>query len=644
MADEEQGTCPHCEAQAGPVGAPCPESLCARKGYRFIPKRWYRSAREYAARRQRPLDPLLGRLLDKYLLCGLLGEGGMGAVYLALQMPLRREVALKVISGLDLTEAAVARFEREARAISALDHPNIVKLYDYGVGELDFPVPYMVLEYVRHGRTLGEALARVREERGGVVPIPVILTVFRQILHALAAAHKVGIVHRDMKPENVMIAPVEGQPYLVKVLDFGLAKAVAEVTTQDGGLGSGGRVSRTGQILGTPYYMAPEQAPVRGRPHADRRSDLYAVGVMLFEVFTGVRAYDGQTPLEVLMKKGDTAYRPLDLPGARSLSPGLRAFLERAMAVDPAGRFASAEEMLQALEKVLSEPGAVARGPVPSGLSADRPLTPASHDSATRAYHDALGPSPFSEAPTLSPARWPRAEHPDGVSSPPEPHEDDTPVVPAVRPRRQVWVAVLGAAIGVGAALWLALGGEGGAPPATDVLGPSPEAVHAQAPALPDILLGTDRVEVLPEPKPVTRSFVIETTPTGALVEVEGLSLGAAPVVYEFTATGDDWRARAVRVRASGPNLVPVDTVVSLVRAVEEGRVAIRLEPVRKARKDRLSGPRRGLDGILGPDVEAGRDRTAPKLPDAPSAPEPPAPEPEPRQEPPPKKPAIPML
>ncbi len=643
MTDEEHGICPHCEAARGPVGAPCPESLCSRRGYRFVPPAWYRSAREFAARRQRPPDPLLGRLLDhKYLLCGLLGEGGMGAVYLALQMPLRREVALKVISGLQITDVAVARFEREARAISALEHPNIVKLYDYGVGELDFPVPYMVLEYVRHGRTLGETLTRARDEAGGALPLDVVLVIFRQVLHALAAAHKVGLVHRDMKPDNVMVAPVEGQPYLVKVLDFGLAKAVAAATTRD--------VSRTGQILGTPYYMAPEQAPARGRPSADARSDLYAVGVMLFEVFTGVRAYDGQTPLEVLMKKGDPTHRPLDLPEARDLSPRLRAFLERAMAVEPDRRFPSADEMLAALEDALREPGLVARGPVCPGAASDRPLTPTSDDSATVGYEARApavsGPAESSPQETRTPgwvaatARNPTPEEASGSPTPLPVDTVDAPLVPADRPRRRAWpwIGVVAATAGIALTAWIVHAPDDVPAPAPDV----PHVASTTPPISTDVSVQTrtepDPGSVQRPPVPVKRSFVIATVPAGAQVEVEGRLVGIAPVSYEFPTIGDDWRDRQVVVRASGEGLLPASRVVVLGRAVEEGRVEVSLEPARKSRRDRK--PARGLDGILGPDVEVSPARTSSEYPGAQPRPEPPPP----RKEPPPKKPAIPML
>lgn len=375
---ELRGVCPNCEMHHGVIGEACPEPACARKNYRFIPNDWHKNAKEFANRKRRPLDPMLGRLLDRYLVAGKLGEGGMGAVYLALQMPLNREVALKVIAGLELDDQTIARFEREARAISVLDHPNIVKLHDYGVGEIEFQIPYMALEYVKRGRTLRSALAHIRQENDGA-PIPgeTILVVFAQILNALGTAHQIGIVHRDIKPDNVMLAPVLGNPYHVKVLDFGLAKAVSDVTGFDN------NVSRTGQFLGTPYYMAPEQAMSASAGHeVDGRADLYAVAVMLFEIFTGVKPFDGETPLEVVTRKVDPEFSPMKLPQAEQLPNELKMFLERGMAKNPDDRFTTASTMLKALEDVLRDGGVTALGLAEgtSGSSTDQPDTPPTVD------------------------------------------------------------------------------------------------------------------------------------------------------------------------------------------------------------------------------------------------------------------------
>ena len=517
------------------MGDACPSDVCERKGYRFIPVAWYESAKQFSARKQRPMDSLLGRSIDRYLLAGKIGEGGMGAVYLAIQRPLNREVALKVISGLEMTQTTISRFEREARAISVLDHPNIVKLYDYGVGELEFRLPYMALEYVKHGRTLRRALWQMRQENGGA-PIAgdVVLSIFGQVLNALGTAHGVGIIHRDMKPDNVMLAPVMGNPYFVKVLDFGLAKAVADVAGFDG------TVSRTGQFLGTPCYMAPEQAPRKGQPVADGRADLYAVAVMIYEVFTGVRPFEGETAIEVLTKKVDPSYDPLAFPEARGLPRPLRAFLARGMAGDPGARFGGAEEMLAAFQDALSGRRATAIGVAPGrpGSSDDRPATPPSPaDGVVQEPTRSMGDS--SEVA----AGWPDA----AGSTVQKPRG-------AIGRRTLVAVGVVLAAVGVVAGIWLAVGrgpGPAAAPGAAMV--PSQgvaEAVPAVAERAPSQATVPDGAPVpgpepVPEPAPAVAPSLasvpapaarptglrvsFESEPAGAEVFAGGRRLGTTP-------------------------------------------------------------------------------------------------------------------
>lgn len=372
LSEIDKGICPNCEG-TGSVGKPCPEAICSRRGYHRVPADWFEKARQFAAKKQRPLDPLLGRMLERYLLAGKLGEGGMGAVYLGIQHPLNREVAVKLISGVEMSDDALARFQREALAISTLDHPNIVKLYDYGIGNLGFKVPFMAIEYVRHGRTMRRALQEIRYAEGGRIPGTIILDVFRQTLNGLGAAHDMGIIHRDMKPENIMVTAVRGNPHMVKILDFGLAKAVEDVS------GWEGDVSRTGQFLGTPFYMAPEQAKVEKTHTVSARADLYAVGTMLYEVFTGVRPYDGTSALEILAKKSDPSEKPLEKVEALTLPRGLVKFLERALSADPDGRPADAATMLAELERAISGHTTSALGMLSFdvGSSKDRPSTPA---------------------------------------------------------------------------------------------------------------------------------------------------------------------------------------------------------------------------------------------------------------------------
>jgi serine/threonine protein kinase len=403
MVTDGNGVCPHCEAYTGPVGTPCIRPECVKKNYLCIPIRWYDAAKAYSARKNKPIDPLVGRMIERYLLAANIGEGGMGSVYVAIQKPLFREVALKLISDLDLNRHSVGRFEREARAISLLDHPNIVKIHDYGVGDLDKKVPYMALEFLRHGRTLRKAFAVAAGT--GKVEGALVLTIFRQVLNALGAAHAVGIVHRDVKPENVMVVPVHGDPNLVKVLDFGLARLDSDDSTFEGDAIASGR------LAGTPYYMAPEQIPRKGASgDIDGRADLYAVTVMLFEILTGVRPFDGDSPLAVLARKLDPSFDPMNQPEAKALSKGIRAFLTKGLSRVPADRFASASQMLEALEAVL-ETRASAVGLVVLGAqsSSDRIVVPSDQASAPTPLAPLLPPD---ESGPPAPAGGPASQVP----------------------------------------------------------------------------------------------------------------------------------------------------------------------------------------------------------------------------------------
>ncbi len=583
MADTRSGICPHCERRFGPVGGVCPGEDCRPRGYHFIPQAWHQAARDFAHKKGRTLDPLLGRRLERYLLAGKLGEGGMGAVYLAYQQPLHREVAVKVVSGLELTGTTRARFEREARAISVLDHPNIVRLYDYGIAQLEFEVPFMALEYVKHGRTLSRVLGDLAHESGGRIPADVVLSIFEQVLNALAAAHDLGIVHRDMKPDNVMLCRVHGNPHFVKVLDFGLAKAVQEVSGFDGD------VSSTGQFLGTPYYMAPEQVSRSGGPRVDARTDLYAVAVMLFEIFAGVRPFEGGTPLEVMIRKTAKEYWPLDLPAGRALPRPLRDFLSRGLQPRQEDRFRDAGEMLEALHAAVSGRTMTAVGPdwKRAGSSEDRPATPPSPAGAAADEEGPTRPIPHAFVPVQDAAA--------GVGS---------TTLPA-RARARWWpyvAAPLVATVLVGG-LWWAVSprradaparaetsGEPGAiePVKTPDTGPWSAAGAGESPpasvAQPQ---GPPEPTPAPAPPPVRHlSFEVRTSPPGAQVRVDGQDLGASPARYEFEARTDQDLDRLVTVAASlrGHRRETVD--VRLRDAAARG-VEIRLRPIPRPARER---------------------------------------------------------
>jgi eukaryotic-like serine/threonine-protein kinase len=266
-------------------------------------------------------DPLVGRVLDgRYHVKSRMARGGMATVYEAVDSRLDRTVALKVMHpGLAEDEEFVSRFIREAKSAARLSHPNVVAVYDQGA---DDGHVFLAMEHVR-GRTLRDLL----REAGRLNPRQA-LDVLEPMLAALGAAHQAGIVHRDVKPENVLLSD-DGR---VKVADFGLARAVANATSH----------TTSGILMGTVGYLSPEQVE---RGVADARSDVYAAGILLFEMLTGEKPYDGETALQI-------AYRHVhdDVPPPSQLVPGLPAELDalvvRATSRDPDKRPADARRFL----------------------------------------------------------------------------------------------------------------------------------------------------------------------------------------------------------------------------------------------------------------------------------------------------------
>ena len=253
-----------------------------------VPSDFLASGHLHSAIRHLGVD-LIGKSIGVYHITALLGVGGMGEVYRARDTKFGRDVAIKILPRLFTSDPdRLARFEREARVLASLNHPHIGAIY--GLEDAD-GVPALVLELVE-GETLADRIAR------GPIPLNDTLTIARQIADALEAAHEKGIVHRDLKPANIKITP-DG---VVKVLDFGLAKAASGDAaladlTQSPTITVGG--TREGVILGTAAYMSPEQAS--GRP-ADKRADVWAFGVVLYEMLTGRRAFEGETISDVLAK------------------------------------------------------------------------------------------------------------------------------------------------------------------------------------------------------------------------------------------------------------------------------------------------------------------------------------------------------
>ncbi|MCX4388552.1 Stk1 family PASTA domain-containing Ser/Thr kinase [Micromonospora peucetia] len=292
-------------------------------------------------------DTLLGSLIDgRYRIRGRVARGGMATVYTATDERLERTVAVKIIHPSQAPEARarttgfVARFTDEAKTIARLTHPNVVAVYDQGTHS---GLPYLVMEYVR-GRTLRDVLA----ERRRLNPDEA-LAIAEQMLAAIAAAHRAGLVHRDVKPENVLVAeaPTGGTANLVdsvvKVADFGLARAVEASADDENG----------NQLMATVAYVAPELVT---DGHADPRTDVYSAGIVLFEMLTGRVPYDGDRPVDVAWQHVDN-----DVPAPSTLVPGLPKALDelvaRATRRDPGARPTDAGALLAEVQAVRDDLG-----------------------------------------------------------------------------------------------------------------------------------------------------------------------------------------------------------------------------------------------------------------------------------------------
>jgi serine/threonine protein kinase len=337
-----------------------------------------------------------GLIAGKYRLTTLIGRGGMGSVWEGTHTTLGTQVAVKFIDA-EYAESPEARnrFESEARAAARLRSKHVVEVYDHGM--TDDGRPFIVMEFLR-----GEPLD-ARLDRVGRLPAKETARIVMQVCRALSKAHAAGIVHRDLKPENVFLVwDDEDGADVAKVVDFGIAKFT------DSQLGNSS-ATRTGSVLGTPYYMSPEQA--RGLRSVDYRSDLWSVGVIAYRCIVGSLPFDGEAVGDLLVK---LCTAPLPVPShvAPDVPPGFDAWFEKALARDPAGRFASASELAESMAGVcgLSVRGSYATADIPipsfasgpsaasgSRLPAVQPVTPYP---ALRA--DASGPNPaIANASTL---------------------------------------------------------------------------------------------------------------------------------------------------------------------------------------------------------------------------------------------------
>ena len=311
-------TCPTCGGVYGPELRFCPSDGSSLR----MPER---------------VADLVGQTIgDKYHVLAKLGEGGMGQVFLAEHVKLRQRRAVKVMHrALINDEEAVRRFTGEALKAGQVYHQNVAAVVD--CGETADGMAYLVMEYVA-----GESLTKLLERERALAPARV-ADIIGQVAEGLGAAHDLGIVHRDMKPDNIMVCARRDGREVVKVVDFGIAKATQEATTQ---------VTRPGFVIGTPEYMSPEQASAR---ELDQRSDIYALALVAFRALTGKLPFRGSNPHEVMFAR--LSQRPATLAEVRAdlaWPAALQGVFDRALARDAAERYATAREFSSALRRAVT--------------------------------------------------------------------------------------------------------------------------------------------------------------------------------------------------------------------------------------------------------------------------------------------------
>jgi serine/threonine-protein kinase len=416
-------------------------------------------------------DPLIGQVLDgRYRVDAVLGEGGMGIVYKAVHTALNKPLAIKVLRPeVSKNEQIVARFKQEAQSASQIGNQHIIDISDFGT--LPDGSTYFVMEFL-NGMSLTTALERSRFTPERTIHIA------KQLCQALGAAHEIGIIHRDMKPDNVQLVERGDDEDFVKVLDFGIAKV--------GGTQS--KLTQAGQVFGTPHYMSPEQCAGTA---VDHRTDLYAVGVMLYEMATGKVPFDADHLMGILTKHlYENPIPPHELPPPVNVPPALESVILKCLAKKPEQRYGSMNELLEDLE-------ALERGRTPKAVV----------DHVSRGTLSGQGPSS-----TDAPGRITY-----GVGQ---------PEVPGQRSMKPL---MIGGAVAVllAGGVALALMGRGSDQP--NVVKPAGETPNAAAPTPPTAPQPAPAAPEQPAAPAQPPQVTINSEPAGAEVYRSGALLGNTP-------------------------------------------------------------------------------------------------------------------
>ncbi|HEX8791229.1 MAG TPA: serine/threonine-protein kinase [Polyangiaceae bacterium] len=438
-------------------------------------------------------DPYVGKTMDgRYVVERVLGEGGMGVVYAGRHKVIDKKVAIKVLRGemasdTELTE----RFLQEARAASAIGNPHIIDISDFG--QLPDGSTYFVMELLE-----GKSLSELMNDSKGPMPVGRLCHIAKQIAQGLAAAHAANIIHRDLKPDNVMLVTRGGEKDFTKILDFGIAKV---------GTGTK-RMTRAGSVFGTPHYMSPEQA---AGAQVDHRTDIYALGVILYEMASGKVPFDADNFMGILtqhMYKAPVPIRALvpevDVP------PGLDAIILKSLTKKPEGRYQSMDELMGDLDKL-------DKGLLPDAVQ-EMMARSGGFNVPADYFRSSAMPAPVPGSPALPRTRWP---------------------LYAV-------IGAVGTLVGIVAVVVIAKSGSSTAhtlPPGSVV--PPPVTAAAAIPTVPPA--ATTSASAAPVAPAPVHEVVVAVVPMDATVTRDGQDQGAPPVLLHL---GDGEMASLVITRS----------------------------------------------------------------------------------------------